>query len=98
MTFNTGKKIRKIRESEGLGRKNFSTLTGISVDALIKVETSRSVPSLQTLHKVIHVFPQYTLWLMSNDNEEIKQKQAIPDLNKKSEELHRKKQINFAFK
>jgi len=61
-----GRKVRAIRESEGLGRQAFSDLTGIPKQTLINIENCRSAPTGDHLARVCSAFEQYTLWLMTD--------------------------------
>lgn len=66
MSTGVGQKIRDIRETEGLGRQAFSDRTGINKETLIKVEQGKNDPSFSVLQKITNCYPQYTLWLMTN--------------------------------
>lgn len=60
-----GEKIRALREAEGMGRQEFSDLTGIPKNTLIRLEQGRNAPSGKVLMQVTQAFEKYTLWLMN---------------------------------
>lgn len=70
MSSDLGKKVREIREAEGMGRQAFSDLTGIPKQTLINVENGRSSPSGKVLVQVTTAISKYTLWLMTNQVDE----------------------------
>ncbi|MHA3027484.1 helix-turn-helix transcriptional regulator [Chromohalobacter israelensis] len=67
MSSALGKKVREIREAEGMGRQAFSDLTGIPKQTLINIENGRSSPSGKLLAQVSTAFSKYTLWLMTDE-------------------------------
>ncbi|GEK74659.1 MULTISPECIES: helix-turn-helix transcriptional regulator [Halomonas] len=70
MSSDLGKKVREIREAEGLGRQAFCDLIGVPKQTLINVETGRSSPSGKLLAEVSKCFSKYTLWLMTDQADE----------------------------
>lgn len=65
-----GKKIREIRESEGLTRKEFFELTGIAESSQKLYETGkRENIGIDTVTKITQHerFKKYTLWLMTGE-------------------------------
>ncbi|EBH8950778.1 helix-turn-helix transcriptional regulator [Salmonella enterica] len=72
MSIHIGKKIREIRDSEGLSRAEFAELTGIPAPTQKNYETERrdSVGSDILMKITNHPrFKKYTMWLMSEDGE-----------------------------
>lgn len=65
-----GKRIRKIRESEKLGRQKFSELTEINKETLIKIEQGKNEPSFSSLEKILGKYPKYSAWLMTGQIKE----------------------------
>lgn len=65
MSSDLGKKVRAIREAEGMGRHVFCNVTGITKQTLINIEQGRNAPSGKLLAQVTKAFPQYTMWLMN---------------------------------
>ncbi|MGQ0333106.1 helix-turn-helix domain-containing protein [Halomonas elongata] len=76
-----GEKIRAIREAEQVGRQEFSDLTGIPKNTLIRLEQGRNAPSGRVLMQVTQAFPQYTMWLMND--------QVIEEAGQVSPEIER---------
>ncbi len=70
MSSELGKKVRAIREAEGLGRQAFSDVTGIPKQTLINIENGRSAPTGQHLVQITLTYGQYTLWLMRDQIDE----------------------------
>jgi len=71
MSTNIGKKIRAVREAEGLTRIQFFELTGIPAGTQKYYETGRveSIGSDVLLKIINHPrFEKYMMWLMSNTN------------------------------
>lgn len=66
MSTHDGEKIRAIREVEGMGRHAFCEATGIGKETLIKVEQGKTAPSGKVLKQITNTFPQYTMWLMTD--------------------------------
>lgn len=67
MSSELGKKVREIREAEGLGRQAFCDLVDVPKQTLINVEMGRSGPSGKLLAEVSKAFTKYTLWLMTGE-------------------------------
>lgn len=68
-----GEKIRKLREEElEMGRAEFSEITGIPKQTLIKIEQGLTDPRVSTLLKVTEKYPEYSAWLISRQR--VKQK------------------------
>lgn len=61
-----GEKIRALREAEGMGRQEFSDLTGIPKNTLIRLEQGKNAPSGKVLMQITSTFHKYTLWLMTD--------------------------------
>jgi len=70
MSSDLGKKVREIREAEGLGRQAFCGLVDVPKQTLINVEMGRSGPSGKLLAEVSKAFSKYTLWLMTDQTDE----------------------------
>lgn len=69
-----GEKIRALREAEGMGRQEFSDLTGIPKNTLIRLEQGKNAPSGKVLMQITSAFHKYTLWLMTDQvSEEVGQ-------------------------
>lgn len=69
MSTQLGKKIRDVRESEGLTREEFASLTGVAATTLKQYESGRreSIGSEILLKITQHPrFEKYTLWLMTD--------------------------------
>lgn len=70
MSISIGKKIRELRESEGLTRTQFFELTGILETVQKSYETGkRENIGIETVMKITNHprFEKYTLWLMSEE-------------------------------
>lgn len=65
-----GEKIRALREAEGMGRQEFSDLTGIPKNTLIRLEQGKNAPSGKVLMQITKAFYKYTLWLMTDQTDE----------------------------
>ena len=76
-----GEKIRALREAESMGRQEFSDLTGIPKNTLIRLEQGRNAPSGKVLMQLTNTFPQYTMWLM-NDQVIEEAGQVSPEIEK----------------
>ena len=64
-----GKKLREIREAEGLTREELSEITGVPVPTMKRYETGRiAYVGSDTLTKYTQHprFSKYSLWLMSD--------------------------------
>ena len=72
MSTSIGKKIREIREAEGLSRGQFAEITGIAEGAQKFYETDRRALGSETLLKITSHprFEKYTLWLMTDKTNE----------------------------
>ncbi len=82
MTMSTdfGKKIRAIREAEGLTRKQFFELTGILEETQKLYELGRRENiGIETVMKITNHprFKRYTMWLMSEDDEAYSEAEQI---------------------
>ncbi|MBE0489925.1 MAG: helix-turn-helix transcriptional regulator [Halomonas sp.] len=83
-----GEKIREIREAEGMGRQEFSDVTGIPKNTLIRLEQGKNEPSAKVLSQVCKEFGKYTVWLMADQvNEEAGQ--ISPGIEKARKTLKR---------
>lgn len=70
MSTSIGIKLREIRDSEGLSRKQFAELTGVPESAQKLYETGRRENiGIETVTKITQHerFKKYTLWLMTGD-------------------------------
>lgn len=64
-------KLREIREVHGLGRKALSDETGIPIRTIEGIEQRGTIPRTDIAQKVCKRWPQYSLWLMTDQvNEE----------------------------
>ncbi|WP_338511354.1 helix-turn-helix transcriptional regulator [Erwinia aphidicola] len=73
MSTSLGKKIRELRDSEGLTREEFSNLTGVAAATLKQYESGRreSISSEILLKITQHPrFQKYALWLMTDTTSE----------------------------
>ncbi|MBM7341656.1 helix-turn-helix domain-containing protein [Pantoea coffeiphila] len=73
MSTSLGKKIREIRDCEGLTREEFSALTGVAAATLKQYESGRreNISSEILLKITQHAqFQKYTLWLMTDQTSE----------------------------
>lgn len=75
-----GEKVRKIRESLGFGRTEFSRRTGIPKDTLIGTELGRREPRAGILVAIAKQWPQYAAFLLLED--EVVIQQEIPPYKK----------------
>lgn len=69
MSTSLGKKIREVRDCEGLTREEFSSLTGVAAATLKQYESGRreSISSEILLKITQHPrFQKYALWLMTD--------------------------------
>ncbi|RQM64497.1 helix-turn-helix domain-containing protein [Aeromonas hydrophila] len=68
MSNDVGKKIRLMRESELINRKQLSDLTGIPYTSLVYYESDKNSPDVQVVMKILNHprFMKYTLWFMTN--------------------------------
>ena len=72
MSTSLGKKIRDMREAEGLSRSQFAEITGVPEGAQKFYETERRALGSDTLLKITQNprFEKYTLWLMTGKSSE----------------------------
>lgn len=80
MSISIGKKIRELRESEGLTRTQFFELTGIHETTQKEYELGRRENiGIETVMKITNHprFKKYTLWLMSEDDEAYSEAEQI---------------------
>lgn len=82
MSMPIGEKVRKIRESLGLGRTEFSRRTGIPKDTLIGTELGRREPRAGILLAIAKQWPHYAAFLLLDD--EIVVQQEIPPYKDKA--------------
>lgn len=61
-----GEKIRAIRDAEGMGRQEFSDVTGVPKNTLIRLEQGKNEPSAKVLSQICKAFEHYTTWLMTD--------------------------------
>jgi len=59
-------KIAVLRETESLNRVEFCKLLDVSTSTMTKIERLERKPNLEIIQKVCNAFPEYTLWLMTN--------------------------------
>ncbi|RUM91074.1 MAG: transcriptional regulator [Thiomicrospira sp.] len=65
MSNTIGKKIREIRNAEGLTQDQFSSIAGFpSKRTLGSYERDEAEPGFESMQKICAAFPQYTLYLM----------------------------------
>lgn len=79
-----GEKVRKIRESLGFGRTEFSRRTGIPKDTLIGTELGRREPRAGILIAIAKQWPQYAAFLLMDEGVVVQQeippyKDDVPD-------------------
>ncbi|EAQ9980851.1 helix-turn-helix transcriptional regulator [Salmonella enterica] len=80
MSIGIGKKIRAVREAEGLTRTQFFELTGILETAQKEYELGRRENiGIDTVMKITNHprFKKYTMWLMSEDDESYSEAEQI---------------------
>lgn len=72
MSTSLGKKLRCIREAEGLSRSQFAELTGVPEGAQKFYETDRRAIGSDALLKITQHprFEKYTTWLMNDKTNE----------------------------
>lgn len=63
-------KLREIRDVHGLGRKALSDETGISIRTIEGIEQRGTIPRTDIAQKICKRWPQYSLWLMTNQVDE----------------------------
>ncbi|WP_285201333.1 helix-turn-helix domain-containing protein [Klebsiella pneumoniae] len=68
MSTPTFEKIKLIRESERLNKKQFSELTGLAYSTLAGYESGDKKPGVEQIMKILQHprFTKYTLWFMTN--------------------------------
>ncbi|HHQ6589248.1 TPA: helix-turn-helix domain-containing protein [Serratia fonticola] len=68
MSIDIAEKLKLIRESERLNRKEFSELTGVPYSSLSSYETRSKGMGLDAAMKILSHprFEKYTLWFMSD--------------------------------
>lgn len=68
LSIDYAQKLLSIRKAEELTQKQFSDLTGVSLSAIKKYETSQQTAGAATAERVINIprFHKYTLWLMTD--------------------------------
>ncbi|NJC99692.1 helix-turn-helix domain-containing protein [Candidatus Erwinia dacicola] len=68
MSITISEKLKLIRESERLNRRQFSELTGVVYSTLSSYETGAKSASLEPIMKVFQHprFSKYTLWFMTD--------------------------------
>ncbi|CQH45423.1 TPA: helix-turn-helix transcriptional regulator [Yersinia enterocolitica] len=66
--MNMSKKVKAIRQAEGLTQVKFCQITGIPLSTLKNYEGDHAEPSLNTILQLTSnpLFEKYTLWLMTN--------------------------------
>lgn len=66
--INYASKLVDIRKAEGIGQREFSTLTGLSLYTIRSYESGRKVACVYVLEQVLQVacLKKYTLWLLSD--------------------------------
>lgn len=72
MSMDYSKKLQRMREAEGLNRRQFSDITGIPLNTIQKYETGHQPARAELVERVIRipVFHKYTLWLMTGQTGE----------------------------
>ncbi len=72
VSIDYSKKLLKMREAEGLSRRQFSDVTGIPLNTIQKYETGHQPARAELVERVIRipVFHKYTLWLMTGQTGE----------------------------
>ena len=66
MSISFGKKIALIKDAEGLNRPQFCEIINVPVESLRKIEAEYRRPLVDVAEKICKAFPQYTLWLMTD--------------------------------
>ena len=66
MSIDVSEKLKLIRESERLNRKEFSELTGVAYSSLSSYESRSKNAGVEAIMKVLQHprFTKYTLWFM----------------------------------
>ena len=91
MSSNTGRKIREIRESLGLGRHEFAEKTGIPKGTLIGVEQERQEPKAGVLVAIAQIWPEYAAYLLTD---ELTVTQRSPEVETVARELIEQKKAS----
>lgn len=65
--MNLSEKIKLLRQTEGLTQKKLSELAGIDVTSIQNYENGRRKPNTDFMETLCNAFPEYTLWLMTDD-------------------------------
>jgi transcriptional regulator with XRE-family HTH domain len=79
-----GRRIRNIREAQGMGRQEFAEKTGINKGTLIGIEVSEREVMSGILSAISKAFPEYTEYLISD---QIGIKQKNPEVENLAQEL-----------
>ena len=68
MSIHVSEKLKLIRESERLNRKEFSELTGVAYSSLSSYESRSKNAGVEAIMKVLQHprFTKYTLWFMTD--------------------------------
>lgn len=88
MSINISEKLRQIRETENQSRQEFSEKIGKSKDTITNYEVRKSTPRTELIVEVLKVWPEYTLWLMT-DKTEPEVGQISPEIKRIAEENQR---------
>ena len=72
VSIDYSKKLMKMKEAEGLSRRQFSDVTGIPLNTIQKYETGHQPARAELVERVIRIpeFHKYTLWLMTGQTGE----------------------------
>jgi len=81
MSIHFGNKITMIKEAEGLNRPEFCNIIDIPIPSMRKIEAGDRQPRVNVAEKICKAFPQYTLWLMT-DQTNPEAGQISPDIKK----------------
>lgn len=66
MSRDLGKKIREIREVQGMSREAFAVTHGLPYGTVMNLEQGRTDPRSSILLKICKAYPQYALWLTTD--------------------------------
>lgn len=66
MASDLARKVRLIREAETAGRAEFSQIIGVAKKTIESIEQSGRPPKGEMLEAICRRWPQYTLWLMTD--------------------------------
>lgn len=63
-----GEKISKIKKVENLSRPQFCKIVNVPIGTMRGLDSpsSKSIPKFDIVEKICKAFPQYTLWLMTD--------------------------------